>query len=173
MLVSKYRMWNEKRPDDTSGLQPQTKTRESLSVLKQPHEERQCCETLARAAAEEITGETRLLPLLPAVMKYSFSLSSHPGQCIPLGSITTDSTPWQISSRYSVKSFLISSYIVAEHNNCPDISFNNYLISVKFSEEIWEILEDALWKSPSATGNFNFCLWKTGFYGLPIIFLRP
>lgn len=45
------------------------------------------------------------VPLFPAVMKYSFSLLSHPGQFVPLGSITTDSTPWWISSQYSVNPF--------------------------------------------------------------------
>ena len=44
----------------------------------------------------QIKGDYRrdlTVPLLPAVMKYSFSLSSHPGEFIPLGNITTDSTP--------------------------------------------------------------------------------
>ena len=31
-VVSKYQTWNEKRPDDASGLRPQTKTLDSIST---------------------------------------------------------------------------------------------------------------------------------------------
>ena len=177
-----------KREEGRVKREEQWEKSESLSILKQPHGQRKCCETFAWVAAKELQEKllSILLPLLPAVIKYSFSLSSHPGQCIPLGSITTDSTPWQISSRHSVKPFLISSYIVAEHNNCPDISFNNYLISVKFSAEYERYLgmHSRRARMPQATlifafGNLEFLLFHIsfsaghpGFYGLLITFLR-
>ena len=52
--------------------------------------------SVARLCSSDYKGHYRrdlTVPLLPAVMKYSFSLFSHPGQFIPLGNITTDSTP--------------------------------------------------------------------------------